>query len=91
MSKTNANRLIDAAETVQNLAPFGVTPTHERQVRPLASLEPEQQRAVWAEWILALRTTLVAKRVFEPRALLKFCDGRDAICEVDPELQSLPD
>lgn len=51
MSKTNANRLISAAEVVENLTPMGVIlPTNERQTRPLAKLEtPEAQQAAWTE------------------------------------------
>jgi hypothetical protein len=46
-SKTQCNRLIDAAEVVANLTPMGVTPESERQARPLAKLSPEQQPAAW--------------------------------------------
>lgn len=48
MSKSNANRLVAAAEVTVNLTPIGVkTPTHESQLRPLAPLEPQAQREVW--------------------------------------------
>lgn len=47
MSKTHANRLIEAAEVCENLTPAGVIPESERVARPLAKLEPEQQREVW--------------------------------------------
>lgn len=47
MSIAQGKRLIAAAEVVQNLAPIGAIPTHESQVRPLAGLEPEQQREAW--------------------------------------------
>jgi hypothetical protein len=41
-SKAHANRMIDAAaEVTNNLTPMGVIPTNERQLRPLAGLEPE--------------------------------------------------
>jgi hypothetical protein len=51
ISKTHANRLINAAGVVANLKrhQVGVMPTHESQVRPLTSLEPEQQRKVWTK------------------------------------------
>jgi phage N-6-adenine-methyltransferase len=48
MSKTNANRLIQAAEVTENLTPFGVIlPTSESQARPLTRLEPEEQIVAW--------------------------------------------
>lgn len=43
-----AERLILASRTVQNLRPIGrKLPTSEYQARPLTQLEPEQQREVW--------------------------------------------
>ncbi len=52
-SKAYSNRIIASAAAVEALAPMGVTPTSERQVRPLVNLEPDQQRKVWA---LAVKT-----------------------------------
>lgn len=48
-SKSHSNRLIDAAEVVENLTPIGVIPANESQVRPLVKLEPEQQRKAWQQ------------------------------------------
>src|SRR5262245_26470570 len=48
MSKTHANRMIDAADVAGNLTPTGVIPTTERQARELASLEPDRQRIAWS-------------------------------------------
>lgn len=47
---SHAQRMIDAAKVVENLSPIGDTlkPTHESQLRPLTSLEPEEQRSVWS-------------------------------------------
>jgi hypothetical protein len=47
MSKTQANRLIQSSEVIENLAPIGVTPINESQVRPLTHLEPAKQAEVW--------------------------------------------
>lgn len=56
MNRRYANRIIEAAVVVENLGPIGPKlpstgtdqlvslPTHESQARPLAKLEPEQQR-----------------------------------------------
>lgn len=48
MVRQQANRLIAAAEAVENLEPVGsILPTSESQVRPIAQLEPAAQREVW--------------------------------------------
>ena len=49
MSKTHANRMIEATKVADNLTPMGVIPATERQVRSLASLPPDQQREAWTE------------------------------------------
>lgn len=62
MSWRHAYRLMDAAETVENLnscpigqeseqasAPDAILPATESQARPLARLEPEEQRTAWKE------------------------------------------
>ncbi len=51
MVQRHANRLIQAAEVVENLqtGPIGPTPQTESQARPLTRLEPEVQREVWRE------------------------------------------
>lgn len=53
MSGRHANRFIQSAEVVTNLGPMGPVPLTEqniteRQTRPLARLEPEQQREAWS-------------------------------------------
>lgn len=47
MTKTSANRLIQAHGVITNLTPTGVIPDSERQARPLAKLEPEEQKVAW--------------------------------------------
>lgn len=48
MSRPRAYQLIDAAVTINNLSTVvDNMPVTERQVRPLTSLEPEQQREAW--------------------------------------------
>lgn len=48
MSKTHANRLVQAGEVIQNLTPNGgQMPESERQTRPLTQLPPEQQSEAW--------------------------------------------
>lgn len=48
MQRAYAYRLISASEVVNNLSPVGdILPSSERQARPLASLEPEEQVEAW--------------------------------------------
>lgn len=47
MYRDKADRLIAAAQAVENLTPIGVKPTTESVVRPLVSLSPEEQREAW--------------------------------------------
>ena len=51
MSKTHANRMVDAAEVVGILTPIGVTPENEAQARALAPLkdDPAVLQAAWQE------------------------------------------
>jgi hypothetical protein len=51
MSRPKAYRLMDAAQIADNLSPMGdnPSPVNERQLRPLASLSPEDQRTVWEQ------------------------------------------
>jgi phage N-6-adenine-methyltransferase len=49
MSKTHANRMIEAAKVAENLTPIGVIPATESQARPLVSLPPQQQQEEWTE------------------------------------------
>jgi hypothetical protein len=77
-SKTHVNRLIAAAEVVRNLTPMGVIPASERQIRPLAKLEPDAQRGAWEEATKtnpnpsardveqAVKTVLTADEIIEP-------------------------
>lgn len=47
ITKTHANRQINAAQVITNLTPMGVIlPANERQARPLAGLQPNQQKQV---------------------------------------------
>jgi hypothetical protein len=56
MQKAYANETIRAASIVQNLDGIPSKPTAVSQVRPLAGLEPEQQRQAWAAaTVIALR------------------------------------
>lgn len=50
MSRPRAYQLIDAAQVAGNLSTIVDTlPASESVVRPLARLEPDEQREVWAE------------------------------------------
>jgi len=47
MSRMRASQLISAAGVMENVNHGLQKPTSERQARPLAGLEPEQQKEVW--------------------------------------------
>jgi hypothetical protein len=44
MNRRYANRLIEASGIAEHLGPIGPKPVSESQLRPLAALEPEEQR-----------------------------------------------
>ena len=48
INSAHAYRLIDSAMVIETVSPMGDrVPENERQTRPLARLEPEQQREAW--------------------------------------------
>jgi hypothetical protein len=47
LSERRSYQLMDAAKNIQNLNQGTTLPDSERVVRPLTSLEPDQQREVW--------------------------------------------
>jgi hypothetical protein len=65
MGRAYANYLVSGSQIAANLAtrvalcsPCEIQPIHEKQVRPLAPLEPDQQCDVWAQ---AVKTALTGK------------------------------
>lgn len=65
MSRIHAHRLIEASEVIGHLLPTGNIPASERQARPLAGLEPEVQRAAWADVVEAHGANVTAAKVQE--------------------------
>jgi len=65
MSRFYAHRIIEAASITTNLLPIGnIIPRTESQARPLASLEPDEQREVWQRVITSVpETEITAARV----------------------------
>jgi hypothetical protein len=52
MGRSQAYRLIKSYEVIRNLSPIGdILPANECQVRPLAQLEPVEQRKVWKDFL----------------------------------------
>lgn len=50
MERAHAYRMVDSAAVYENLSPMGdILPANERQARPLARLEPDQQREAWEQ------------------------------------------
>jgi len=67
MERTYAHRVMNGSVVAANLLPRGnlcttceIQPIHEKQVRPLFVLEPEQQCDVWGE---AVKTAPAGKAV----------------------------
>lgn len=57
MNRNYANKLISASEVVANLGTrVPILPDNERQARPLAKLEPEQQRTAWEAAVASAET-----------------------------------
>jgi hypothetical protein len=56
MSGTHAHRLIDAAEIAGNLKTHPGVSLTEKQIRPLARLEPAEQREAWKESVKSSST-----------------------------------
>jgi len=52
MGKSQAYRLIDAYQVVNNLSPIGdILPSNESQIRILAQLNPIEQRKIWKAFL----------------------------------------
>lgn len=82
MSKTHANRMIEAVRVADNLTPTGVIPATERVARPLVSLSPEEQREAWQ---LAKGTADSESRPVTAR------DVADAVYKLKPHKERLID
>lgn len=63
ISRIHAHRLIEASEVIGHLLPTGNIPQSERQARPLAGLEPEVQRAAWADVVETHGANVTATKV----------------------------
>jgi phage N-6-adenine-methyltransferase len=82
MGRSYAYSLMDSATVIENVRHGGQVenaPTNERQTRPLARLEPDQQREAWAEAVETapegkVTAAIVAKVVKEMTAPPKFAD-----------------
>ncbi|MCA1792954.1 MAG: DNA methylase [Desulfobacteraceae bacterium] len=52
MGKSQAYRVIEAYQVVNNLSPIGdILPSNESQVRPLVPLDPIEQRRIWKAFL----------------------------------------
>ena len=65
MSRKRSYELINASITIENVRPGGQMPKNEKEVRPLTSLEPEVQNAVWQETVEKHGDNITAKKVQE--------------------------
>jgi hypothetical protein len=80
MGRAHAYRLIKSYEVIHNLSPIGdIVPANESQVRPLAQLEPGEQRRVWKNFLNS-GTELTALNI------KKFIDTQRTNPKNDPDL-----
>lgn len=88
LSRRHAYQLIDASEVVENLSAMAHTgiqiPTNERQARPLARLDPEQQQEAWERAVETAPNGKVTARHVESVVRELSCD--DLPFEPDPDL-----
>lgn len=82
--RDQADRLISASKTVENLTPIGVKPTHESQIRPLARLEPKQQRKAWKKAVETAPDGKVTAKHVEDAAREVSAKPRETPEKVDP-------
>ena len=80
MGRSQAYRLIKSYEVVRNLSPIGdIMPANESQVRPLAQLDPCEQRNIWKDLIKS-GVELTALNI------RKFIDSRKPKQRIKPDL-----
>jgi len=69
-TRTHANRLIGAAETMRILAPMGAIPlpAHETQIRPLLGLQADEVKTVWNNAVKAAGGRRVTAKLVQAAA-----------------------
>jgi hypothetical protein len=73
ISRSEGNRLIDAANVKDNLSPIGdVYPSKLSHIRHLARLTPEQQRTVWSNVIKGAGPGIITAKLIEKVATQHF-------------------
>jgi len=65
ISRPRSYQLIEASLAIENVYPGIQMPKNEKEVRPLTSLEPEVQNAVWQETVEKHGHNITAKKVKE--------------------------
>tara|TARA_R110001606_G_C15340839_1_gene646552 strand:- start:804 stop:1682 length:879 start_codon:yes stop_codon:yes gene_type:complete len=65
ISRRRSYQLIEASLVIENVNPGTQMPKNEKEIRPLTSLEPEIQNAVWQETIEKHGENITAKKVQE--------------------------
>ena len=89
MSYRRAAQLMDAAEVVLNLNNCSESPTHESQLRPLAGLEPEEQREAWKKAVETAEDSKgepkkIGRRALEERPQQCSAETRNRGCKTFP-------
>lgn len=89
LNRAYAYRLIGSAQVVDAVSPIGIqSPGNERQTRPLAKLEPDQQREAWQKAVetapegkvTAAHVSKVVKEITGEKEMA--CEDSDAVFQL---------
>ena len=88
MGKSQAYRLIEAYQVVNNLSPIGdILPSNESQVRPLVPFDPIEQRKIWKAFLkTAMEITAPNIKKFIDSAKKGDTDNKDELADLTDQV-----
>jgi len=88
MGKSQAYRLIEAYQVVNNLSPIGdILPSNESQVRPLVPFDPIEQRKIWKAFLkTAMEITAPNIKKFIDSAKKGNTDNKDELADLTDQV-----
>jgi len=88
MGKSQAYRLIEAYQVVNNLSPIGdILPSNESQVRPLVPFDPIEQRKIWKAFLkTAMEITAPNIKKFIDSAKKGNTDNKDDLVDLTDQV-----
>lgn len=98
LKQTRAYQLMDAAGVIDNLNGAVILPANESQARPLARLDPEEQRLAWdlvteaskGRGVTRALIANITNQMVTPRRRLKQVDSPTSMSEPLPRPERLP-